>query len=500
MSKTIPLGLLLVLLAAACTSTPPVNPSFDELFPPVSGDLMTISSPSLADLDGDGVPDIVFGTGVDRTQPSGGHYVIAKQPEISGYVVAVSGSTDKILWQVPDPRDAFTTPRFADLNGDGVPDVIMGGREGSFAAFSGKDGSVLWHTNPASVAKTPALLYFTTPALIPDANGDGVPDLVVVYGGDALKLPGTPRPPSYLAAISGKDGSVLASQVSPDSAEMYSSVVVYDRPDGRKWMVFGTGGETASGAAYRAPVSSLLDGTFRDSVQELCEHGTKGVIAPATLVDVNGDGELDIVLSTFDGRLIVVDGKSGNVLWKEQDPGEETYHSAAVVRKAGGGLGLFVSRGVGTFPKYTGSVHRLFDATTGKVLYKYQDQLSPAGAPLAVDLDGDGVDEPIFFSTPFPKAQGGRIYVLDVAGHKLLDHDLGTTFWSTPVIADPRHTGTLEMIGLSWSQAAGQGAASWRDLHWHLLRMNLNAKTPEFRGWAGYMGTQWNGIWEPPAK
>ncbi len=498
MSRTATLPLLAALTLAGCK--PPVQPTFDELFPAVTGDLMTISSPSLSDLDGDGVPDIVFGTGVDRTQPSGGRYVIAQEPDPSGYVVAVSGATNEVLWKVPDPRDAFTTPRFVDVNGDGVPDVVMGGREGSFAAFNGVDGSVLWRTDPQSIAKTPAYYYFMTPALIPDVNGDGIPDLVVVYGGNALKLPGTPRDPSYLAAVSGEDGAVLAEAPSPDGAEMYSSVVVYARPGGREWMVFGTGGETASGAAFRAPVSSLVDGTFRDSVERLCAPGQKGVIAPATMVDLNGDGELDVVLSTFDGRVIAVDGASGNTLWQEQDPGEETYHPAAVVRKAGGGLGLFVSRGIGTFPNYTGTVHRLLDASDGKVLYKYQDSFYPAGAPLAVDLNGDGIDEPIFFSTRFPKQQGARIYVLDVSGKKLISHDLNTIFWSTPTIADPRGTGTLEMIGLSWTQAPGEGQSSWRDLRWQMLRLNLDAPTPAFRSWAGYMGTAWNGVWNAPAK
>ncbi len=498
MRRTATLPLLVALTLSGCSGAPPVQPSFQELFPPVTGDLMTISSPSLADLDGDGTPDIVFGTGVDRTQPSNGRFVIAKEPDPSGYVVAVSGATNEVLWKVPNPRDAFTTARFADLNGDGTPDVVMGGREGSLHAFDGKDGSVLWRTDPPAVAKTPAYYYFTTPALIPDANGDGVPDLVVVYGGNALKLPGTPRDPGYLTAISGKDGKVLASQPSPDGAEMYSSVVVYERPDGRKWMVFGTGGETASGAAFRAPVQSLLDGTFQDSVERLCEPGQKGVIAPATMVDLDGDGELDIVLSTFDGRVIAVDGASGKTLWTEQDPGEETYHPAAVVRKAGGGLGLFVSRGIGTFPNYSGSVHRLIDAADGTVLYKYQDSFSPAGAPLAVDLNGDGIDEPIFFSTRFPRQQGARVYVLDVSGKRLITHDLSTIFWSTPVVADPRHTGTLEMIGLSWTQAPGEGQSTWRDLHWQMLRLNLNAPTPTFRSWAGYMGTDWDGIWRKP--
>ena len=54
---------------------------------------MTISSPSLADLDGDRVADIVYGTGKDRLMPRDGRYVFSGVPSIPGYVIAVSGAT-----------------------------------------------------------------------------------------------------------------------------------------------------------------------------------------------------------------------------------------------------------------------------------------------------------------------------------------------------------------------------------------------------------------------
>ncbi|MGH7341129.1 MAG: hypothetical protein ACREKH_11610, partial [Candidatus Rokuibacteriota bacterium] len=75
---------------------------------------MTTASPSIIDLSGDGVPDIVFGTGVDRIEPGRERFGLRPDPEISGYVVAVSGATNEILWSVPNPRDAFTTPRFLE--------------------------------------------------------------------------------------------------------------------------------------------------------------------------------------------------------------------------------------------------------------------------------------------------------------------------------------------------------------------------------------------------
>src|SRR5687767_1694194 len=113
------------MLLAGCRDDPP-QPSFKPLFPPVTGELLSRSSPALADLDRDGTPDIVFGTGVERLQPGAREYVLPSDSSVTGYVVAVSGADSHVLWKVPHPRDAFTLPRFLDINGDGVVDVIMG--------------------------------------------------------------------------------------------------------------------------------------------------------------------------------------------------------------------------------------------------------------------------------------------------------------------------------------------------------------------------------------
>lgn len=492
----------LMAVAGCGRADAPLRPGFDVLFPPVTGDgLMTISSPKLADLDGDGAGDIVFGLGVDRVAPQDGRYVFTDEPEVPGRVWAVSGATNEVLWDVSHPGDAFTTPRFAELDGDGVPDVLMGGREGSFAAFSGVDGTVLWRVPAAAVAETPAPYNFTTPDLLGDVDGDDVTDVAVIYGGNALRQPDEPRDPSYLAVVSGRDGAVLAVHEAPAGREMYSSVVVYERGDGARWLIFGTGGETRPGTAYRVPAASLLDGTFRERLERLVAPGEKGVIAPPTLVDLTGDGELDIVLSTFDGRLVALDGASGETLWETAEENEEAYHPAAVARLSSDGrLGLFVSRGIGAFPRYVGSTHRLLDAADGRVLYEYTEPNYPAGAPLAVDLTGDGVDEVLFFSVRFPTAQGARIHVLDPVADTLITHDLATNFWSTPLVADPRGAGTLELIGVTWSQASDTGgeAPTWRDLSWEMFRLDLDAGTPPFRSWAGYMGTTTDGVYRPP--
>ena len=483
------------LLLAGCEDSVP-EPSFALLFPNVTGELLTNSSPSLVDLNGDGALDIVYGTGVDRLRPEGGRFVLGAEPKIAGYVTAVSGKTNEILWRAPHSGEAFTTPRFAKLNDDDLPDVVMGGRQGSMSAFSGKDGTLLWRVDPARIAVTPVLYNFFTPALIDDANSDGVADLVVAYGGDDTRLPGEPRDPGFIVALSGANGAVLAVHQTPDSAETYSSIIVYPRADGTPWMIFGTGGERQTGAAWRAPVASLLDGSFGKRVERLVPSLAKGVMAPATLVELTDDGELDIAISTFDGRLVVLDGASGKTLWERHDPREETYHPPAVVRLGKDGqLGLFVSRGIGVFPRYAGSAHRLHDARDGRVLYEHKSLLSPAGAPLAVDLTGDGIDDPFFFGAR------GRIHVLHLATKKVLVHDVPAYFTSTPQIADPRRSGTLELIGLGWTNAVDDGSiADPRNLHTEMLRMDLNAAAPRFRAWAAYMGTAMDGRYHLEAR
>ncbi len=114
-----------------------------------------------ADVDGDGAPEIVM---------------LTKR----GRVALVSTSDGNVRWSSEGATDAATAS-FADVNGDGVLDVIVAGGKDFALGFSGKDGSLVMKVaeggkHPAAEAAGGAL---RTLVVAPSLGGGGM-----LVGGD----------------------------------------------------------------------------------------------------------------------------------------------------------------------------------------------------------------------------------------------------------------------------------------------------------------------------
>jgi hypothetical protein len=139
------------------------------------------SSPSIGDIDGDGAPEIVFGTGDYWVRQPGGASDATK--------VFALNRDGSLKWVRDTGGYTLASPTLADLDGNGVLDVAIGTFEGSnpgqVFALRGSNGTDL-AGYPRSSGGGVVLGSITTA----DLNGDGGQDLVVPTGGGIYSYDG----------------------------------------------------------------------------------------------------------------------------------------------------------------------------------------------------------------------------------------------------------------------------------------------------------------------
>ncbi len=167
-------------------------------------------SPAIADLDGDGHPDVAV------VQPT------------THAVIALRGSTGETLWgpieinQFPTPSgpSGGGPPTIADFNGDSHADVATAGGY-NYLVLDGRNGAALWHTASQDTSSR------VTGSSVFDFEGDGRAE--VVYNDELL-----------LRVYRGTDGNVLWSQCNTSGTLWeYPLVVDVDRDDSADIVVMG---------------------------------------------------------------------------------------------------------------------------------------------------------------------------------------------------------------------------------------------------------------------
>lgn len=172
------------------------------------------AQPSVADLDGDGKPELVYSksvlnsNGTSKWQGTGDHFGGDKRYPGSGATTAaiadlfesgqqnvilggsVYASDGRLIWQIGGGRDTDGFSAVADFDGNGIPSIVVSG-QGYLSRYT-REGELLWRI------RLPETLYGGPPT-IADADGDGRPDIGVatgpayrVYRHDGTLLWGTP--------------------------------------------------------------------------------------------------------------------------------------------------------------------------------------------------------------------------------------------------------------------------------------------------------------------
>lgn len=245
-----------------------------------------VAAPAVADVDGDGSPDIVF-----ATYPGTIHVVSSRGQPLPGWpkrlplvpscplepnAPAPELCSDRTR---PIARGVLGAPVVADIDGDRQPEIIVSAFDGRLWALRG-DGSVApgyplaLATEPAGPRGLTAARLVATPA-VGDVDGDGVPEIIV---GSAQDLGG--RAPLFVV-----DGR---------GARAPSTLAGWPRP---------------------------LESTFTSPIQG------DGLAAAPVLADLDGDGRPEIVVQRDGFRPVVLGGDAGEraVLGAEFGPATRAY-------------------------------------------------------------------------------------------------------------------------------------------------------------------------------
>lgn len=355
-------------------------------------------SGAVGDIDGDGRPEIVFGTYFNdeclyavnaengsilwKHKSEGGPFdasvAIAdldgdKKPEIlsadssTGTLFCLDGN-GKPVWTVKLPSGTDSPPAVADLDGDGTMEIVVGTMwrargMGGVTVISARDRKTLWQAEvPGCVQSEPCLV---------DLDGDKVLDVIVTsWQGDGC-----------VRAFSGKDGGNLwvfktdeadAKDKSPGS--MYHGVSAAELRTGEGLsIVFATCGGTAYALDSK--------GTLRWKTRFPNEY----LFAPTSIADLDGDGAREIVAA---GRNLYVLDATGKERWCWKGSADSIDRGAALADIDGDGDEDVI------FGVKCALV--ALDGPTGKEIWKCELRAgghpyeSIGSAPLIADFDNDG--------------------------------------------------------------------------------------------------------------
>jgi len=438
-------------------------------------------APRVVDLDDDGTLEVVIAGG--------------NEMPMFGELVALDAQTGAVRWAASADAELYSSPVFLDVTGDGVKDVIVGGRQATLMAVDGARGHLLWNFNDVNPTRYDFLYNFYTPVVIPDQTGDGIPDLLLANGGADGIPPHEPRPPAGLGVVNAVDGTPVAFALVPDGQETYmSAIVLPDDGAPSPTILFGTGGETWSGSLWETSLADVMAGDIR-AARQLVTGSGKGMIAPPALADVDGDGRLDIIVATFDGRLIALNGATNDVIWERDFEGAESFTTPV--------MGFFDADDVpdvfavflhGTFPYYIGAERVLLSGRDGKEIWDGEAGDFAMASDVAVDLDGDGIDEVIFNANTLSDPLTGRPgdQQLDVVDSARRDAHtwgmpLGGFAPGSPWVGDLDADGCLDLLLPRHSTEAGTDDGM-------ITRFRVPAPAPATISWGGYFGTRFDSV------
>jgi uncharacterized repeat protein (TIGR01451 family) len=369
---------------AACDFHPPVgqfSPAVEWQWTGsqvLSGSNQVMMTPAVIDLTGDGVPEVVL------TTYQGANY------NTDGHLRAVDGRTGAELFTVTDPafdvRGAGSVA-VGDIDLDGRPEILAVSESGDRLLAFEHDGTFKWRSGVI-----PGVINWGGPALA-DLDRDGVPEIVV--GATVLDHDGTRR---WIGAAGRGDNtnlgplSLVADLDLSGDPEVVAGNTAYRSNGTVLWQRTTLGdGFNAVGNFDADPFPEIVLVT-NGSLYLLNHDGSTvwgpvaipggGRCGPPTVADVDGDGQPEIGVAG-NSRYVVFE-TNGTVKWQAvtQDGSSQVTGSS-----------VFDFDGDGRAEVVYGDEKflRIYRGTDGTVLYQLAKSSGTTyELPVIADVDADG--------------------------------------------------------------------------------------------------------------
>ncbi|WP_422370993.1 calcium-binding protein [Hoeflea sp.] len=427
-------------------------------------DVGDLSMPALGDLDGDGDLDLVVGEEngnlnyFENTGTALAPVYVARTGDLNPFGGIDVGS--------------YGAPALADIDGDGDLDLLVGEQAGDFDYFENTGNGLAATYEARTGAANPFggfdVGFYATPAL-GDMDGDG--DLDLVSGANIGDLsyfethtaPSAPAHGVFLAHDGSQNPNPLASiDVGSNSTPILADL------DGDGDLDLIVGEEDGVLNYYRHTASSYIVPLFteRTGAANPFDGIDIGFYSKPALADIDGDGDLDLVVGEFDGNLNYYENTGSGAApaftarsgpanpFDGLDVGLDAAPVFAdldgdgdadlILGRADGTVGFFENTGTSLQPAYT--------ARTGTANPFDGIDIGSSSRPAFHDLDADG-DLDLVVGTQlgtleyFENTGTGLAPVYTArtgSANPFNGIDIGAA--STPVFGDLDHDGDLELV------------------------------------------------------